>query len=166
MLMAQQVSRLWSLHEIRQLPYRYASTYDQRDRDGFLKLWAPADEPSVTPDMNGALVAQNVDHFFRHGPSVMFIGNHLIDFDDDDHAHGSVYAWPHLWMKQGFVDQIVRYEDRYVRIGGEWLFAVRSHLLVYGQLRAENPFELPDANWPAGQVGRGIASPVNRPPLS
>lgn len=164
-LPAERIDRLWSMQEIRQLPYRYAYTYDQRDRDGFLALWAPAVEPSVAPEMNGALVTENVDRFFRHGPSVMFIGNHLIDFDDGDHAHGSVYAWPQLWMTQGFVDQIVLYEDRYVRIDGRWLFATRRHLLVYGQLRTENPFELPDANWPAGQVGRGIASPVDRPPL-
>lgn len=161
--LAGQIDRLSSIHEIRQLPYRYAFAMDARDRDEFLSLWAPADAPTEFPDINGAVVNEKVDHFFRHGPSVMFVGNHLIDFDDEDHAHGKVYAWPQLWMTVGFVDQIVLYEDRYVRIGGQWLFEVRRHLLVYGQLRPENPFQLPDANWPAGQVGRGVASDVGPP---
>lgn len=161
--LAERIDRLWSIQEIRQLPVRYAFAFDARDRDAFLALWAPSAEPAEFPDMNGAVVRANVDRFFRHGPSVMFVGNHLIEFDDGDHAHGKVYAWPQLWMTGGFVDQIVLYEDRYVRVGGEWLFENRRHLLVYGQRRAENPFELPDANWPAGQVGRGVASRVGPP---
>lgn len=152
----QRLDRLESLHEIRQLPYRYALAFDSRDREAFLALWAPVDEPVTFPDIDGAIVAESVDHFFRHGPSVMFVGNHLIDFVDADHANGSVYAWPQVAMQDGFVDQIVLYEDRYVRVDGRWRFAVRRHLLVYGQRRAEDPFSLPAANWPSGQVGRGV----------
>jgi hypothetical protein len=152
------LDRLESIHEIRQLPYRYALAFDNRDREAFLSLWAPVDEPAVFPDMDGVTVAERIDHFFRHGSSVMFVGNHLIDFQDGNHATGVVYAWPQVAMDVGFVDQIVRYEDRYVRAGGSWRFAVRRHLLVYGQRRAEDPFGQPQADWPAGQVGRGVVS--------
>jgi SnoaL-like domain len=152
----QRLDRLESIHAIRQLPYRYALAFDSRDRNAFLALWAPVDAPAAFPDIDGATVAARIDHFFRHGPSVMFVGNHVIEFDDDDHARGSVYAWPQVAMAEGFVDQIVLYEDRYVRVDGCWLFAVRRHLLIYGQRRAEDPFSLPAANWPAGQVGRGV----------
>jgi hypothetical protein len=152
----QRIERLWSIHEIRQLPLRYAFAYDVRDREAFLSLWAPVQDPAPFPDIDRATVVERIDHFFRHGPSVMFVGNHLIEFQDDDHATGKVYAWPQVHMRQGLVDQIVLYVDRYVRHEGRWLFAVRRHLLVYGQQRGENPFELPAANWPEGQVGRGV----------
>jgi len=152
----QQLHRLWSTEEIRQLPLRYAFAFDRRDREAFLSLWAPVREPAPFPDIDRATVQARIDHFFRHGPSVMFVGNHLIDFQDDDHATGEVYAWPQVQMQGGLVDQIVLYRDRYVRHEGRWLFAARRHLLIYGQRRAEDPFELPPANWPDGQVGRGV----------
>lgn len=151
-----QLARLWAIHEIQQLVYRYALAFDRRDRELFCGLWAPADGTAEFPDLDGELVARNVDRFFAHGPSVMVVANHLIDFTDDDHAVGHVYGWPQVEMAGRFVDQIVLYRDRYVRREGAWRFATRRHLLIYGQERAENPFAQAPADWPRGQVGRGV----------
>lgn len=154
----QRLDRLCSTEEIRQLPLRYAFAFDARDREAFLSLWAPVQTPAPFPDIDRATVEAKLEHFFRHGPSVMFVGNHLIEIEDEHHATGRVYAWPQVQMREGLVDQIVLYLDRYVRHEGRWLFAVRRHLLVYGQRRGESPFELPPANWPEGQVGRGAVA--------
>jgi hypothetical protein len=154
--LAARVDRLESIEAIRALPLRYAAAFDRRDREAFLALWAPSDGTVRLPDLDGAIVAAHLDRFFSHGPSVMVVANHLIELVDADHATGQVHGWPQVRMGEDFVDQMVLYRDTYVRHAGEWRFAVRSHLLLYGQRRAQDPFAQPPADWPRGQIGRGV----------
>jgi hypothetical protein len=142
--------------EIRQLPLRYAYANDFRDADMLLSLWAEPDEAAAYPDIDLHTVRAEHERWFRKGPTVHFVGNHLIEVDDADHAHGTVYCWAQLDFGEEFVDQAILYQDRYVRQHGTWLFAVRRHLLWFGQARAENPMHQPPDGWPRTHTGRGV----------
>ena len=149
------LEELWAVHEIRQLAYRYAYAQDARDHELLLSLWAETDVPVTIPDIDVHTVRREAERWFRKGPTVHFVGNHVIDLEGPDSASGSVYCWAQLDLGAAFVDQSILYQDRYVRRDGRWRFLTRRHLLWFGQQRAENPIHQPPATWPAGYVGRG-----------
>lgn len=153
------VQRLWAVHEIQQLAYLYAWAFDSRDEQLLLSLWAepdPDEEHPKLPTMDLRSIRRDVDLFFDRGPTVMFVGNHLIEFDAEDRAHGLVYGWPQVEEHGAFVDQQVVYRDRYALEGERWLFRSRTHLLRFGREHDRNPYDQPAANWPRRQVGRGV----------
>ena len=104
------LDRMESHAAIRQLPYRYALALDSRDMDALvaLKGW-------FTNTMR------------RMRTSVHFIGNHIVDFDDADHAHGIVYCRDELEQTstQEWEVGMLQYWDSYVRVEGEWCFQRR-----------------------------------------
>jgi hypothetical protein len=150
------VALLLAHAEIRQLPLRYAYANDFRDAELLLSLWAQTDVPAQEPGIDLHTVRREHERWFRKGPTVHFVGNHLIEVDDADHAHGTVYCWAQLDFGEEFVDQAILYQDRYVRQDGRWLFARRRHLLWYGQARAENPIAQAADDWPRTHTGRGV----------
>ena len=89
------------------------------------------------------------------GLGSLFVGNHIVDFQDPRHATGIVYC--HGWIDDGgpWIEQAIQYHDQYELRDGQWLFVRRKHLLVYGQTQTEHPLAQPQANWPENQVGRG-----------
>ena len=151
----QPLERLVAAEEIRQLAYRYAYAVDTRDRALLESLWVEPTGPATYPEMNLDTVRRDHARWFAKGPTIHFVGNHLVDVDDDHHARGSVYCWAQLDFGAEFVDQAILYQDRYVRQDGRWLFAARRHLLWFGQARAENPIAQPPEAWPRDHVGRG-----------
>ncbi len=57
---------------------------------------------------------------------------------------------------EGFIQQLIKYDDRYVRVDGEWRFTRRRHFLWLGWRHGEDaPLAQPPANWPERQVGLG-----------
>ena len=142
--------------EIRQLAYRYAWALDCRDIDGLVALFV--DDVRVAPDTSGlaALRAAFVDQLSGLGPTVLFVGNHIIDFDgrDEDRATGIVYCRGFIQAPGAFIEQMIVYTDRYRR-GSQWQFMSRRHELVYGVPTAEQPFDQPPANWPEHHDGLG-----------
>ncbi len=164
---AERLERLWAVHEIRQLAYRYAYAQDSRDRELLLSLWAETDTPAGAPDIDVHTVRREATRWFRKGPTVHFVGNHVVDLLGPDEAGGSVYCWAQLDLGDEFVDQSILYRDRYVRGEEGWRFLTRRHLLWFGQRRAEHPIHQPPAGWPRGYVGRGTLPdglPGYRPP--
>jgi hypothetical protein len=151
----ERLEELWATHEIRRLALRYALAVDSRDRALLLSLWAESDEPATSPDIDIHTVRSEAARWFRKGPTIHFVGNHLVDLHGPDTASGSVYAWAQLDLGEEFVDQAILYQDRYVRRHGRWLFLTRRHLLWFGQERDRNPIRQPPATWPRGYVGRG-----------
>jgi hypothetical protein len=147
--------RLWAVHEIRQLAYRYAFAQDSRDLELLLSLWAETAEPASPPVIDIHTVRSEAPRWFRKGPTIHFIGNHLVDLGGPDEASGTVYCWAALDLGEQFVDQAILYQDRYVRRDGRWLFLDRRHLLWYGIERERNPFLQEPATWPRGYTGRG-----------
>jgi SnoaL-like domain len=121
-----------------------------------LELWAPADARVEFPDMNRATFERFVDDFFAIGPSLLLVGNVIVDFQDAEHASGVVYCWPQLELDGTMIDQAVVYRDAYVRRDDDWRFQTRRHILIHGQARERNPLDQPPADWPRSQVGRGL----------
>lgn len=141
---------------IRQLAYRYAAALEARDIDAMVDLFSPDarfGEHGDGPDGVRRLMTTSLDGTLF---AVILVANHLIDFDDDRRAHGEV--WAHCYAQtqaDGFVEQLIKYEDRYELRDGRWLFLRRKHRLWYGVAHAESPLRQPAANWPASQVGVG-----------
>lgn len=147
--------------EIRQLAYRYAWGLDSRDVDMVADLYAPEADA-------GGGAGTGPDAFRRRfqgsmsgvGVTILFVGNHLVDFDDDDHAHGLVYCRGYIETRDGIhpgrlVEQAILYRDRYRRVEGDWRFVSRSHELWYGIETAERPLHQRRAEWPRFHDGVG-----------
>ena len=146
--------------EIRQLAYRYAWTLDVRDGDGMAELFT-----SEVREKNRERFESSMRGV---GVTVLFVGNHLIDFDGPDDAHGLVYCRGYIQPLDfdgsdgRFVEQAILYRDTYRREDGAWRFVRRRHELWYGVETAERPLEQRAADWPAHHDGVGTV-PYDEP---
>jgi hypothetical protein len=63
------------------------------------------------------------------------VANHVIEFDDDEHAHGVVYcrAHHHVLEPDHWFDQALAYWDTYERVGDDWFFRRRNLKSWYRQ---------------------------------
>ena len=153
----QRLERLWAVHEIRQLAYRYAHAFAVRDRELMLSLWAETDAPVALPAIDGHRLRADVDAWFAaFGAVLLHVTNHVIEFDSDETATGEVHCLGQIELGHQFVDQTILYRDRYRRTADGWRFASRAHLLWFGQERERHPLRQPPAHWPRRQVGRGL----------
>lgn len=153
------LDRLWSIHEIRQLAYRYAHAFAVRDRALMLSLWADTDEPVALPAIDGHRLRADVDAWFEaFGAVLLHVTNHVIDFSSEQQATGEVHCMGQIDLGHQFVDQSILYRDVYLRTAEGWRFASREHLLWFGQERERHPMRQPPARWPKRQVGRGLLS--------
>jgi hypothetical protein len=154
--LAATLARVVARQDIQQLAYRYALAFDSRDLELLHSLWYEDVERVPYPNINIHTVREEFDQWlYGLGPSVLTVGNHVIDLADADHATGSVYCQVQMEMGDSYVEQSILYQDRYVRHHGRWLFEVRRHLLWFGTVSDQNPFRQPPANWPASTYGRG-----------
>jgi hypothetical protein len=140
--------------EIRQLAYRYAWGLDSRDLDAVAALWVPGSVEAVRAQLTGSMR--------EVGVTVLFVGNHLVDFDDEDPdtANGLVYCRGYIETRDGphpgrFVEQAIVYRDHYRRVDGRWRFVRRRHELFYGIETAERPLTQRAAEWPKHHDGVG-----------
>lgn len=149
------IDRLVARDELRQLVYRYALAIDSRDIDALVNLFV--DDVQVGRDIFGReALRDNFEAQLREvGITILFVGNHIIDFQDDDHATGVVYCKNETAIGDRWIHQAIQYRDTYERRDGAWLFVRRRHLLWYGSDVGQNPLELPPAEWPTSQVGTG-----------
>jgi ketosteroid isomerase-like protein len=141
--------------EIRELACRYALAIDERDLDALVALFVP--DVRVGRDGRGreALRESFERSLSEIGVSILFVGNHVIDFQDERHASGVVYCRGQIQDGERWIEQAIQYRDRYERRGEGWLFVRRQHLLWYGVETAERPLDQPPAHWPERHVGRG-----------
>jgi hypothetical protein len=123
----ERLDRMESLADIRQLPHRYALCLDSRDMDTLVTLF-PVDV-RVGKDQTGrdALKRWFTDTMSQLGASVHLVANHIIDFDDADHARGTVYCHDEIHRPETGEWQWgqLLYRDTYVRVDGEWFFERR-----------------------------------------
>jgi uncharacterized protein (TIGR02246 family) len=152
---ADRIGRLESTEAIRQLVARYALATDSRDVDALVELFV--DDVQVGDDRRGrdALRAFFDQSLREVGVTILFVGNHVIDFDDDDHARGVVYCRGEIQVDDRWVIQAIQYRDTYERRHGTWYFVRRKHLLWYGTELGVSPLGLPPANWPEQHTGKG-----------
>ncbi len=147
---AEQLDRLWSTEQIRQLVARYAHHLDRRDLDRLGALFAG----DVRPMFERALREVQV--------TILNVGTHVIDFVDADQATGSVYCKAEIQDGKRWIHQAIRYDDTYVRRDGAWYFLRRDHQLFYGADVGTSPLGLPPANWPESHTGQGTL-PYDQP---
>jgi len=149
------LERLVALDEIRRLPLRYAKAIEQRDVEGMVALFAAEarfGEYGTGPDGVRRLMTETMADGLV---AVILVANHLVELALPDDARGEVWAVCVAQSEDEYVEQLLRYEDRYRREGGEWRFLHRRHRLWYGERRSPSPFEQRPAEWPRAQVGLG-----------
>lgn len=150
------VAKLLSLNEIRELPYKYAAAVESRDVDAMAELFSPSACFGSYGDGPAGLRRLMVDSMTGSLFAVILVANHLVEFDDDVRARGQV--WAHCYAQEradGFLDQLIKYEDTYEQVAGRWLFVQRRHRLWYGAAHARSPLEQNAADWPRSQIGVG-----------
>jgi ketosteroid isomerase-like protein len=149
------LARLLARDEIRDLAHRYAVATDARDLDALVALFA--DDVRVGREAVGhEALRRDFERQLRAiGVSILFVGNHVIDFDDDDHARGIVYCLAEIQDGERWIRQAIRYDDTYARQRGRWVFVRRRHRLWYGMEEACSPLLQPPAEWPRSHTGRG-----------
>jgi ketosteroid isomerase-like protein len=152
---AARLDRLESIEAIRQLVARYALATDSRDLDTLVALFV--DDVQVAADRRGReALREFFDRSLREvGVTILHVGNHVIDFDDADHARGVVYCRGEAQVDDRWVLQAIQYRDTYERREGAWYFVRRKHLLWYGAELGQSPLGLPSANWPEHHTGTG-----------
>lgn len=122
-----EVARLRALHEIQQLPIRYANCMDIKDVDGLLPLFS--ERISMGPAGHGR---EGVRAFYTKAwsgfrRSVHRISNHVFDLTGDDMATGHVYCHGEQEAADGrWQTLMMSYDDRYVLEDGLWRFARRK----------------------------------------
>lgn len=149
------VARLLAYEEIRQLVARYAVATDARDLDALVALFV--EDVQVGRELQGrAALRAFFERSLREvGVTILDVGTHLIEFDDDDHARGIVYCRGEIQVGDRWVIQAIQYRDTYERRGGHWYFVRRKHLLWYGRDVGTSPLGLAPANWPEHHSGWG-----------
>ena len=148
-------------HEaIRQLAAWYAVAVDSRDLDLLVGLFI--EDVRVGRDTYGreALRASFDASLRGIGRSILNVGTHAIELDDDDHAHGLVYCKGEIQDGDRWIHQAILYRDTYERREGQWYFVRRIHELWYGAEVGVNPLTLSPANWPEHHDGMGTVPEV------
>ena len=116
----ERLDRLESLAAIQQLAVRYALAVDSRDMDALVGLFVP--DVRVSRDEHGrhALKAWYTTTLRGAGTSVHFVANHIVDFDDADHARGIVYCRDEIEIPgdERWAVGMIQYWDRYAQSRG------------------------------------------------
>ena len=143
------IDRLESLEEIRQLVAKYSLSLDMRDLDAHVNLFAP--DIRVSRDKTGRSALKRwLDDTLRlqfTGTSHQ-TGNHIIEFDDPDHAHGIVYSKNEHETGDEWVIMQMIYWDDYERIDGRWLFRRRLPCYWYATDLNQPPTGNNKMRWP------------------
>jgi len=137
--LAARVDRIGAEQDIRHLAMRYALAVDMRDIDAIVNLYVP--DVKVTRETGGRqALKQTFDTVLRaFRASVHHVGNHIIDFDDADNAHGICYCRCEHEVGDKWVPVYLYYLDLYTRIDGRWYFKRRNPSELYGADVLERP---------------------------
>jgi hypothetical protein len=155
------LDRLESLDEIRQLAAKYALSLDMRDMDAHVNLFVP--DIRVSRDKVGrAHLKRWLDDTLRlqfTGTS-HHIGNHIIEFEDADRAHGVVYSkneheTPCADGRSEWVIMQMLYWDNYERLGGRWYFRRRLPCYWYATDVNKPPVGDNKMRWPDREAYEG-----------
>lgn len=152
--LAARIERLESLDEIRQLAAKYSLSLDMRDLDAHVNLFAP--DIRVSRDKVGRA---HLKHWLDDTLRLQFtgtahhIGNHIIEFDDPEHAHGVVYSkneheTPCADGSTEWVIMQMLYWDDYERIDGRWYFRRRLPCYWYATDLNKPPVGESKMRWP------------------
>lgn len=144
----ERLDRIESQMAIEQLAIRYAMAVDQRDMDTWVDLFVPDVRVSKHSRGRPALkefIDPLVRGFYR---SIHYIVGHRIVLDGPDDAHGHVYCRAEHEVGDRWVVMAIRYDDKYRRIDGEWLFRGRHENHWYAADVVETPQQAGFDSWP------------------
>jgi hypothetical protein len=138
------IERLDSTEQIRQLVSRYALALDSRNVPDLVALFV--DDVQVGRGQQGRdALAAWFDPILRpYRTTFHLIGNHVIEFEDDDHATGVVYCRPEHEVDDLWIVMPMQYWDRYERRDGRWYFVSRRPVVFYAADVLEHPLQVPD----------------------
>lgn len=156
--LAERLERLEAYSQIRQLAARYAAAMADHDGETLSRLYV--EDVRVGGGVTGREALRSAyfgEALDRLGISVLHAGTHVIDLDpaQPDKARGSIYTIAQIQLGDRWIRQAICYFDRYARRDGQWFFVTRDHQLFYGADHDQRPNDLPPANWPASDTGRG-----------
>lgn len=141
----QRLDRLESAEQIRQIASRYALALDSRNVPDLAALFA-SDVAVGNGETGRSALARWYDPILRpYGITFHFIGNHIIDFDDENPnaASGFVYCRPEHEVDGQWIVMPVIYHDRYVReADGRWYFRSRKPKPFYAADVNQNPLQV------------------------
>jgi hypothetical protein len=129
----ERLDRLESLAAINQLAQRYGVAIDSRDMDMMVELFLPDVRVGKNEVGREALKRWYTRTMSHPRSSCHFVGNHVVDFEDADHATGIVYCHDELdHPDEGtWVQGQLQYWDTYRRVDGEWYFERRRVHRLY-----------------------------------
>ena len=131
----QRVRRLEDRFAINDLVVAYATLLDDAQWDALGQLFTE-DGVFASPNSTTSGRAAIVENFkVKHAPfPVTWHDPHgiAVEFDDDDHARGTVIGYAELASAEATVVTSIRYQDDYRREDGRWRFAQRHVLSLYG----------------------------------
>jgi ketosteroid isomerase-like protein len=143
------IERLESLDEIRQLVAKYSLALDMRDLNAMVNLFPEDIKVGKLEQGRVALRAWFDDTFRKQFTGTSHhVGNHIIEFDDVDHARGLVYSKNEHEMGPEWVIMQMMYVDAYERIAGRWYFRRRLPLYWYATDLNKPPIGSKKMRWP------------------
>jgi SnoaL-like domain len=134
------LARIEARLEIQELLNRYAILIDDHEFEALGRLFgvdASFGSHGRTTTGRDAITAMYVDRGDLYPVSLHVVHGVVLEFDDDDHARGTVLAFSEQANAEQTVITQFRYQDEYVRIDGQWLFASRRVLTLYAMTHAE-----------------------------
>lgn len=117
--LAARVDRIESTEQIRQLASKYALALDMRDIDALVNLYVEDVRINKASSGRQALKQVFCEVVRAFTASVHHIGNHIIEFDDPDNAHGLVYCRCEHEVGEKWVPVYLYYLDLYARVAGD-----------------------------------------------
>jgi uncharacterized protein (TIGR02246 family) len=128
------LQRLVDEAAIRDLTALYAVARDDHDIDGLMDCFA--DDATFLNDGvpfsgKAALREFYLGNMRRHAYSIHIPHSQVIAFDSTTEATGLVTGHGEFANVDGYVMCAYRYNDRYVKRDGRWVFAFRDHAFVY-----------------------------------
>jgi hypothetical protein len=140
------IDRLESRDEIRQLVAKYAVSLDMRDLDAHVNLFAP----DIRVGRGRTHLKRWPDDTLRlqFTGTAHHIGNHIIEFDEPDHAHGVLYSKNEHETGDEWIIMQMLYWDDYERIDGRWMFRRRLPCYWYAADLNRPPVGETKMRWP------------------
>lgn len=139
---------------IQQLAVRYARAVDARDIEELSALYSPTCDYTRF-GFSDKLGPEGVYEMFdskailtRFYRSMHQLCGHVIELDDADNAHGTVYCRVEHEDGQDWIIQLMIYFDRYRRVAGEWLFEERQMAYLHTGDPRHSPQEVGFNRWP------------------
>lgn len=153
---AARLDRLESLDAIRQLACKYALAIDVRDLDAVVSLYVP--DVKVGPLAQGRAALKDVfDRVLRGFRATSHqVQNHVIEFDDADHAQGLVTCRCEHEVGDRWVIVQNLYHDKYERVDGHWYFRGRVQNRLYGTALEDPPVGPLKDRWPGQQPAHAL----------